>query len=74
MTFHLTYFHIIFSSVRVAEWSPSWEIAAHSVAHMFSLHFVILVICRFGFGGRVWVLIASVPDRCRHFTNIAHVN
>ena len=37
--FHLTCVHIIFSSVRDAEWS----IAAHSV--------VILVISRFGFKG-----------------------
>ena len=46
-----------------------WEIAAHSVDHMFSLVFclfVILVISRFGFGfeGLIWVLIASVPDLC----------
>ena len=26
--------------------------------------FVILVISRFGFEGRIWVLIASVPDLC----------
>ena len=31
-----------------------WEIAAHSVDHMFSLYF--------GFEGWIWVLIASVPD------------
>ena len=37
MTFHLTCVHIIFSSVSVAEWP--WEIAAHSVDHMFSLYF-----------------------------------
>ena len=43
-----------------------WEIAAHSVDHMFFLYFdylyfSILVISRFGFEGCIWVLIASVP-------------
>ena len=47
VTFYHTCVHIIFSSVSVA-----WEIAAHSVDHMFSLYFaffVILIISRFGF-------------------------
>ena len=42
-----------------------WEIAAHSVDHMFSLYFdylYLLVISRFGFEGWRWVLIASVQD------------
>ena len=39
MTVHLMYVHIIFSSVSVAEWLTFWEIAAHSVDHMFSLYF-----------------------------------
>ena len=50
-----------------------WEIAAHSIDHMFL--FVIIVISRFGFEDRIWVLIASVPDLCIHFTfsfNIVH--
>ena len=46
--FHLTCVHIIFKSVSVAVWPPFWEIAAHSVDHMFSLYFeylsIILVI------------------------------
>ena len=37
------------------------EIAAHPVDHM-------LVIFRFGFEGRIWVLIASVPDLCTLLT------
>ena len=45
-----------------------WEIAAHSVNHMFSFVFclfVILVVSHFGFGGWIWVLqIASVPGLC----------
>ena len=44
-----------------------WEIAAHSVKHMFSfvfLLFVILAMFRFGFEGWNLVLIASVPDLC----------
>ena len=48
-----------------------WEIAAHSVDHMFSfvfLLFVILVISRFGFEIWIWVLSASVPDLCILFT------
>ena len=47
-----------------------WEIAAHSVGHMFSLYLdyiVILVISRFGFRDWIWVLIASVPDLSIHF-------
>ena len=36
-----------------------WEIAAHSADHMFSLYFDFFT--RFGFEGRIWVLVASVP-------------
>ena len=39
-----------------------WEIAAHSVDHMFSLVFclfVILFISRFGLEGWIWVLIVQ---------------
>ena len=48
-----------------------WEIADHSVDHMFSLYFdfVLLVISRFGFEGWIWVPIASVPDLCILFTS-----
>ena len=59
------------SSVWVAEFVKDfyfWEIAAHSVDHMFSLYCeLVLVISRFGFEGWIWVLIASVPDLCIHF-------
>ena len=45
-----------------------WERAAHSVDHMFSLYFdnflVLVLFFRFGFEGRIWVLIAPVPSRC----------
>ena len=53
MTFHLTCVHIIFSLVWVAEWPPFWEIAAHSVARMFSLYcdFIISIISCFSFEG-----------------------
>ena len=47
------------------------QIAAHSVGRVFSFVFwlfVVLVVSRFGFGGWVWVLIASVPDRCTRLT------
>ena len=47
------------------------EIADHSVDHMFSLYFVILVISRFGFERWVWVQIASIQDPCLPFTLIA---
>ena len=50
-----------------------WEIAGHSVDHMFSLHFeyfVILVISRFDFECWLLVLITSVPGLCIHFTLI----
>ena len=46
-----------------------WEIAAHSVDHMFFSYFD-YVISRFGFDGWNWVLIASVPDLCILFTMI----
>ena len=48
-----------------------WEIAAHSIDHMFSFVFwlfVILVISHSGFEGWIRVLIASVPDLCILFT------
>ena len=42
-----------------------WEIAAHSVYHMFSFYyvhiFVILVVSHFGFEGGVVFFIAPVP-------------
>ena len=46
-----------------------WERAAHSVDVMFFVIrlFVILVISRFGFEGRIWVLIAPVPGHCLLF-------
>ena len=46
-----------------------WEIAAHSVYHMFSLYFgiVISVISHFIFWGGALVLIASVPGHCLSF-------
>ena len=37
VTFHLLLVHINFSSVKVAEWPPFEERAAHSVDHIFSL-------------------------------------
>ena len=40
--FHLMFVHYTFSSVWVAEWPSFWEIAAHSVGHLFSLSFVYL--------------------------------
>ena len=57
VTFHLTFVHIMLSSVWVAEWPPFGEIAAHSVDHMFSkciLTIVILVISRFGLRAGFW--------------------
>ena len=36
--------------------------------------FVISIISRFGFGGWIWVLIASVPDLCILFTFIIYTN
>ena len=48
-----------------------WEIAAHSVDHMFFLYFDYLhfkLFPVFGFEGRIWVLIASVPDLCILFS------
>ena len=44
-----------------------WEIAAHSVSHLFSLYlvlFVILVISHLGFEGGICHLIALVPVHC----------
>ena len=66
MTFHLTCVHIVL--VRFGLLSGLWEIAAHSVDHIFS--FIILVIFRFGFEGWIWVRIASVPDLCILFSLI----
>ena len=54
-----------------------WEIAAHSVDHLFSVLskclFVILFISHFGFEGWIWVLIASVPDLCIYFTSTLYL-
>ena len=40
--FHFMFVHYTFSLVRVAEWSPFWEIAARSVNNLFSVYFVYL--------------------------------
>ena len=40
--FHLMFVYYTFSSVWVAEWLTFWEIAAHSVSHLFSLYLVCL--------------------------------
>ena len=66
MTFHLTCFHIMFSSVSVAE-SPPLGILMLTLLTICSL--CILIICKisyfpFGFKGLTWVLIASVSDLC----------
>ena len=48
----------------------TWERAAHSVNHMFSLLclFVALVVSHFGFEGRTLVLIMSVHGHFLPFT------
>ena len=63
-------FFNLFNFVWVAEW-PSFG-AAHPVDHVF---FCVLTFCNFSyfpflfcFGGRVCVLIASVPGLCIRFT------
>ena len=40
--FHLMFVHYTFSSAWVAQVVTFWEIAAHSVGHLFSLSFVYL--------------------------------
>ena len=70
MTFHLTCVHNIFSSVSVAGWPPfggGCSLGWRCVLLVFWLC-VILVISRFAFEGWIWILIASVPDLCIHFT------
>ena len=39
----------------------------HSLSLQYN-YFVILVVSRFGFGGWIWILIASVPDLCTLLT------
>ena len=47
-----------------------WEKSAHSVDHVFSLHFdyVILAFSRFDYEGGIWVLIAPILGHCILFT------
>ena len=52
MTFYIMFVHIIYSSVKVAEWPPFGKE-------------MILIISHFGFDGLIWVLIAPVPVRRR---------
>ena len=58
--------HIIFSSVSIAEWPPfGKELPTRlTICYLVFCLFVILVICRFGFEGGIWVLIAPVPGHC----------
>ena len=69
--FHFMFVHYTFSSVWVAEWPPFGEIPARSVSKLFSLRFVCLwylFISRFGFKGRICLLIAPVPVNCFSIT------
>ena len=62
--------HFIFSSVLGAEWPPFGKEMfprRSYVLFVFCL-FVTLVISRTGFEGWIWVLTASAPDLCIHFT------
>ena len=66
MTFHLMFIHIIFSSVRVAEWPPFGK---ELLTRLTICYLCVLTICnfsysRFGFEGGIRVLIAPVPGRC----------
>ena len=66
MTFHLTCFYIIFSSVLVAEWPPFGK---KLLTRLAICSLCVLPICSmscfpFCFWGWSWVLIASVPDLC----------
>ena len=68
MKFLLTCFHIIFSSVWVAEWQTSgiWLLTRLTI---YSL--CILTICKFSYFSFGFLgLIASVPGRCILFTLI----
>ena len=62
----------LFSSVCVAEWSPlGKELLTRLIICSLCIVFdyvLILVISRFGFEHWIWILIASVPDLCIHFT------
>ena len=70
MTFHHTCVHIILSSIWVAEWQPFGKelLTRLTICSLCFLLFVILVISRFGFEGRIWILIASVPSLYILFT------
>ena len=73
VTFHLMYVQIIFSSVYVVEWPPfgkSCSLGCPYVLFVFCLFVIRSVISRFGFEGRIWILIAQVPGHCLHFTFI----
>ena len=66
MTFHLMHFHIIFRSVWVAGWPP---FGRGLLTRLTTFSICFLTICNFSFShfgieGWIWVLIASVPDRC----------
>ena len=63
-----------FSKFQVAEWPPVWERAVHSVYRecLFKLLSIYVFSCfPFGFEGRMWDLIVSVPDHCLSFTLIS---
>ena len=49
-----------------------WERAARSVDPIFSLSFCNISYFRFGFEGRIWVLIAPVPGHCLLIALIRH--
>ena len=71
MTFHLTCVHFIFSSIWVVEWPPFGKqlLTRLTICSLFILTICYLNFSRFGFEGRIWVLTASVPDRCVLFTS-----
>ena len=67
VTFHLIYVQIIFSSLKAAEseWPPFEKgLLTWLTICSLCIKSVILVISRFGFEDRIWVLIAPVPGHC----------
>ena len=76
VTLHLMYVHIIFSSVKVTEWS---SFGKELLTRLTTCSLCTLTICYFSyfpfwFESWIWVLIVSFPDHCLLLTfTILHV-
>ena len=68
---------VTYSKFWVAEWPLAWEMSveqlrftARAFRKLLSIYVHVFSYLPFGFQGRMWDLIASVPDHCLSFYSV----